>query len=255
MQPNQIVTVKTSIPLDELKGSVVITGFRGFGMVGYLVSKHLALGLGAKKIGYILTKPEPPFILVEEDGVGLPFEIYYKEDPKTIIIVNRALPEKEVADEYVSELALFAKSIEAPFMVLVGGLNKTFMIEEEEHGYRHKANEYYQGPKLKAPEMELGLGVMGPLALLYIYTVHYQVPAIIILPYSTVEEIDYTAALRGVKIIGEEILGVKIDTSRLEEYAEKWKVEREKLLEMFAPMMKQTSEEEEEKDRHRGIYM
>ena len=252
---NTFVDINLDVPVEELSEAIIVTGFRGFGMVGYLVSKHLALGLEARKIGYILTRPSPPFIIVEEDGVGMPFDVYYKEDPKTVIIVNRALPEKEIADEYVEALVKFAREINSKFMVLVGGLNKTFMYGEEEYGYRHKPNKYYQGPRLKAPEMETGLGVMGPLALLYIYTVHYKVPSIIVLPYSTVEEIDYNAALKGVRVVAGEILNVEIDTSLLEEYAEKWKVERERLMEMLGPMLSGRSEEEDESDRHKGIYM
>ncbi|MEM1847415.1 MAG: PAC2 family protein, partial [Acidilobaceae archaeon] len=85
---------------DELRGSVLITGFRGFGMVGYLASKHLALALKAEKAGVILLKDTPAFIAVEEDGVGYPYEIYYSPKHKATIIINRAVPQGRSLVEY-----------------------------------------------------------------------------------------------------------------------------------------------------------
>jgi len=245
------VEIVVDIDRKELKGSVLITGFRGFGMVGYLVSKYLALLLNARKIGYILLERTPPMILIEEDGVGYPFDIYYSENPKAVIVVNRALPDKDLIDDYAAGLASWASRIGVRYAVLVGGLSRDYMSEGEEYGYRHVENRFYDGPSLEAPRMEQGLGVMGPLALLYVYMDYFGVPATIVLPYSTVEEADYLASATGVRIIAEKLLGVKVDVSLLENLAQKQKEALQKLLEIMV------SEEkgEEEKKEGSGIYM
>lgn len=239
--------------LSKYKNSIVITGFRGFGMVGYNVSKFLALGLGAKKVGFIMAKPTPPVVMIEEDGEGFPFDIYYSPRAEAMIIVNRALPEREHADEYTEAVASLARDLDARFSVLVGGLNASFRPEEEKYGYRHLANEHYRGPKLDAPVMEEGLGVMGPLALLYMYMTLLGVGAVIILPYAVADQIDVDAARRGIEIISEKILGTTVNLRSLEEYAERLEREKEKIMQIIAPMMQQ-AEQEEEKER-KGIYM
>ena len=238
---------------EELRGSVLVTGFRGFGMVGYLVSKYLALLLEAEKVGYILTRHTPPMILVEEDGTGFPFDIYFVREPvKTVIVVNRALPEREHMDEYVEGLARWASRIGVRFAVLTGGLSRDYRPEDEKYGYRHVANRFYEGPALDAPRMEEGLGVMGPLALLFVYMDYYRVPAVIVLPYSAVEEIDYSAAAVGVKLVAEKMLGVMVDVSQLEEKAARHREMLESLLSMMMGEQEQASEDRREGS---GMYM
>ena len=236
----------------DYRGSTLITGFRGFGMVGYNVSKYLALGLWARKVGYVLSKPMPPMVVVEEDGPGFPFDIYYSPRARALIVVNRALPEREHADIYVEALSLMAKEIGVKLAVLVGGLNSQFKPEGERYEYRYLANEFYGGPELDAPEMEEGLGVMGPLALLYMYMTYDEVPSIIILPYAIADRIDVNAARTGIRIIAEKILNTRVNTKPLDEYERRLSIEKEKLLEAILPMMQQA---EEEKEERKGMYM
>ncbi len=231
----------------NLKGSRLVTGFRGFGMVGYMVSKHLAMALGARKIGYLLTRETPPLVLIEEDGVGFPFEIYYSQRARTVIVVNRALPEKEHADDYARSLAKWAMESSIEEMVLVGGLSRDFMPQDEAYGYRWVANRYYSG-RLEAPVMEPGLGVMGPLALLYVYADYFKLPAVMVLPYSIVDEVDYNAAVRGIRVIAEEIIGEEIDVKVLEEMADRQREEMKKILQMITEQGRREGED-------KGMYM
>jgi len=240
--------------ISTLKGATIITGFRGFGMVGYLVSKYVALGTGSEKIGFIIAKPMPPMLLVEEDSIGFPFDIYYSKEYNILTIVNRALPEKENADQYTRAIAEFAARIGSRLMVLAGGLNKNFMEESDAYKYRYLKNSFADNTiQLDAPQMEKGLGVMGPLALLFIYSEYYRVPSVVILPYSAVEDVDYDAAIRGIRIIGEKILQRPVDTSLIEKEAKEWLEEKEKLSALIGAMVSQEGGEQE--DRHKGMYM
>ncbi len=242
--------IVVDVPREALRGAVLVTGFRGFGMVGYLVSKYLALLMKARKIGYILLERTPPMILVEEDGVGYPFDIYMADDPKVVIVVNRALPEKEFMDDYAAGLASWASRVGVKYSVLVGGLSRDYRPEDDKYNYRHLENRFYDGPSLEAPTMEEGLGVMGPLALLFIYMDYFSVPTTIVLPYSAVDEVDYLAAAVGVRIISEKLLGVKLDVGVLEDLAKKQRETMEKILAMMM-----SEEEKEEGKEGSGMYM
>ncbi len=244
------IEVVLDVDRRDLEGAVFVTGFRGFGMVGYLVSKYLALLLNARKIGYILTESMPPVVLIEDDGPGYPYDIYLVDDPKTLIVVNRALPEREHTDEYIWGLADWVSRIKPRVAVLVGGLRVEYKPEEEKFGYRHIENKFYSGPLLEAPKMEAGLGVMGPLALLYMHLDYQQVPAVIFLPYTTAEEADWQAAAFGVKFIAKKFLNAEVDVKTLEEMG----IKQRELVEQLMKMLSEESKEKEGKEKP-GIYM
>lgn len=225
--------IVTEVKPKELAGSVLITGFRGFGMVGYTTSKYMALSLKAKKVGYILTFPMPPFIAIEEDGIGYPYDIYYSGESRTTIIVNRALPEREDADSYTWELAKWIARTEFEYVILVGGLSKEFRRPDEAKGYRWIHNRYYSGPMPSAPQLESGLGVMGPLALLYMHLDYFRVPTIMILPYSAVEGADYEASLLAIRVISRELMKRDVSAQELEMMASMQKEDVEKILQMI----------------------
>lgn len=224
--------VVTEIRPAELSGSILITGFRGFGMVGYMTSKYMALSLKAKKIGYILTFPMPPFVAVEEDGVGYPYDIYFSEESKTTVIVHRALPEREDADSYTWELAKWVSRIGFEYVILVGGLSREFRRPDETQEYRWIRNRHYHGPLPSAPQLESGLGVMGPLALLFMHLDYFRVPAIMILPYSIVEGTDYEASLVAIKTISRELMKREVSSRELEMMASMQREDVEKIIQM-----------------------
>ena len=244
------VEIVVDVDRRELEGAYFITGFRGFGMIGYLVSKYLALLLGGRKVGYILTDAMPPVVLIEDDGPGYPYDIYLVEDPKTVIVVNRALPEREHTDEYIWGLSEWVSRIKPKLAILVGGLRVEYKPEGEEHGYRYIVNKFYKGPELEAPQMEAGLGVMGPLALRYMHLDYFQVPAAIVLPYTTAEEADWTAAAFGVKLIASKFLGKEVDVKTLEEMG----VKQRELIEQLMKMVEEETGKGDDKERP-GIYM
>ena len=243
------IEIVSDLKREEAEGGVLITGFRGFGLVGYLVSKHLALALKARKRGYILTPYMPPVILIEEDGVGYPFEIYFHDKRRIVIIVHRANPEREVQDDYVRTLADWASELGISLAVLVGGLSDEFKPPEERYGYRWISNRHYVGKRLEAPVMEVGLGVIGPLALLHIYLENRGIPSIMVLPYAAADRSDYDAVAVGLKVISREILGIEISTREVEKMAAQ---QREFIEYVRRSLEEQAGERDEEES---GIYM
>ena len=240
--------IVSDLSKDETRGSVLITGFRGFGLVGYLVSKYMALSINAKKRGYILLhEAMPPLVMIEEDGVGYPFDIYHSREKRVTVVVNRALPERELQDEYVRGLARWISDMGFKYVILAGGLSREFRPRDERHEYRWLPNSYYKGPKPEAPLMETGLGVVGPLALLYIYLDYYQVPAIMVLPYAVAERVDYDAVLVGLRVITKDLLEVEVSLEELEKIAKLHRMELERIERLL--------EEQEKGGEQGGIYI
>jgi uncharacterized protein len=89
---------------------------------------------------------------------------------------------------------------------------------------------------------------MGPLALLYIYLDYYEVPSIMILPYSIVEGVDYDAALLGIKVVASKLLKVTLQLPELETLARTQRAEFERIIRLL-------EREEREEHESRGIYM
>ncbi|MGC9209755.1 MAG: proteasome assembly chaperone family protein [Acidilobus sp.] len=241
------VEIVLRVPKERLKGTVLVTGFPGFGKIGYVVPRYLASAMKLVKAGYVLTSRMPSIVIMEDDGVGFPFEIYYGNG--ITVVVNRAVPDPRDQVAYCDELARLASEAGVNYAILVGGLSREYEPSDEKFGYRWLHNTHYNGPRLKAPLMEEGLGVVGPLALLHIYMEHYGVPSVMVLPYSNVTGVDYDSALVGAKVILEELLGTSAPLAELEQLAAKQREELEKVVEIL-------SQEEREKERRGGtIFM
>ena len=234
--PRQRVELVLRVPESSLKGSVFITGFPGFGRVGYVVPKYISTSMSLSKAGFFVTPRLPSVIVMEDDGVGFPFEIYYGRagGRALTVMVNRAVPDPAEQGVFCSELARWVADTGFEFVVLVGGLSREYEPPNEQYGYRWLHNSHYKGPRLRAPLMPSGLGVIGPLALLHIYLEQYGVPSVMVLPFSVVEDVDYDAALVGVRTVLGELLGLQVETSELERLAAKQKEEMEKIAEILA---------------------
>jgi len=71
-----------------------ITGFKGYGLVGYLATLYLAQELGCRRSGVVLTRYMPEAVTVDEQGLVPPFELYSCSmgDLGIVIQVNHDLP-------------------------------------------------------------------------------------------------------------------------------------------------------------------
>ncbi|MDP8003158.1 MAG: proteasome assembly chaperone family protein [Caldisphaera sp.] len=225
------VDIVIDVDKEVFKDNILVTGFPGFGRVGYMVPKYLSLALSMKKVGYIMTSRMPSVILVEDDGIGLPFEIYQNKGASALI--NRAVPEIIDQNSYSNKISLWIKEMGFKYAVLVGGLSREFMSENEKFGYRWLSNNSYKGPELDAPRMEKGLGVVGPLALLYIYLEKIKIPTVMVLPYSIIEGVDYDATFVGVKAILKSLLKMEAALPELEQLAVKQREEIDKIVKML----------------------
>ncbi|MCD6196498.1 MAG: proteasome assembly chaperone family protein [Staphylothermus sp.] len=233
------------IPREELSGAYFITGYQGFGMVGYLASRHVALELGLERIGFIRTKyfPEATFY---KKGIGLvfPFELYYGKvgDKKLIILVNHSVPHVRERTNYAEFIAKFLKEINASFSILVGGLDPAIKEREDEK---------YRWIPINNPEIVLDAPILedkhviGPLALTMMFIEAYKIPGVAVFAYTELYRPDPRASAVAVNVIGE-ILGTSISTKKLLEEASVIEAVEEKKEEIMKAMEGEIRSEKKE---------
>ncbi len=210
----QLAEEKEGLKLMKKKigeGKIFITGFYGVGAVGYLVSKYLTLQKEAKYIGYVETKRLPMIIRMEDDRIGLPFELYqFKE---FIILLNESLPDSREIHSYTYAIADWVVKNKFKMAVLFGGL-----AERAKEGDAIRiayTSSFTKMMKPFAPPLEKKLFIVGPLALLLSRFEMKNFPAVCILPYARVYEYDLNAAYVALKVLKEKF-GAEIDLSQVE---------------------------------------
>ncbi len=223
------------IPREEFKNSVFITGYQGFGMVGYLATRHIALELGLKRIGFIRTMyfPEATFYK-REVGIIYPFELYYGKagENKLLVLVNHGIPHVRERTNYAEFIGKLVKDLGVSEAILVGGLDPA-VKESEEELYRWIPIGSTKR-RLEAPLLE-DKHVIGPLALTIMFINAYRVPGLALFSYAELYRPDPRATIVAVKVIGD-LLGIEIGTEKLLEeikIIEEVEKKREEILKAF----------------------
>lgn len=218
--------------INSLRHSFFITGFQGFGLVGYLSTKHIVHELRFKKIGFIKTKLMPEVTLYSKNtGLQYPFEVYAGTAGahNVVVVVHHGTPVEKERTSYAEFLAKFAKRIEAREVILLGGLSQE---------QREDAGELYRW----IPVNNTGIvfddartledrHIIGPLALTLMFIQAYGLRGVVILPFTDPFRPDPKASAVAVELVSR-ILGVKISVQRLMEEAaiiEAIEAEREKI--------------------------
>jgi len=193
------------------EGKIFITGFYGVGAVGYLVSKYLTRQKDAKYIGYISTKRLPMIIRMEENRIGLPFELY--EWKNFIILLNESIPDAREIHAYANAVVDWVIENKFKLAVLFGGLAER--VSGQEPIRIAYTNAFLKYMKPFAPSLEKRLSIVGPLALLLSRFEIKGFPSVCILPYARIYEYDLNAAYIALKTLKEKF-AADIDLSQLE---------------------------------------
>ena len=195
---------------------ILITGFPGFGTVGYITTKYMIEKLKMKRIGYIFTPLLPDFTSFEEYGLSLPHEVFIDHDARIVVLLNRINPQKSHINSYVSSVLKLIKVLAIDNVFLIGGLDARFREGPEE--YRWLRNSY-NNIELEAPLFMRGPLIVGPLASLLIALELEKIPTIAIFPYTEPDTVNHKAAAIALKVI-QKITNIEIDLSELLSYAE-----------------------------------
>ncbi|BCU67383.1 carboxylate--amine ligase [Sulfolobales archaeon HS-7] len=223
----------TGVDSKQLQNSTLITGFRTLGEVGYLAVRHLILSTKPRKIGAIVTKYQTDITFLDEYGLATPFDIFFDEGKKIIYILNHLLPIRREWADFSRTIIKWSLSLNVSNMFLIGGLDRRYKTTQASMAWL-KNN--YSPIELNMPLLEKQQLIIGPLALLIIYSELYKVPASILLPYADRDRPDPAAAAEAVNVISE-LMGLKIDVNQLLEDAKRIEEEITKQLKQLQDEM------------------
>jgi uncharacterized protein len=213
----KIITVE---PLDTMRRNgelYFVTGFPGFGAVGYIATKYIVDALRLKRVGYVITKYMPDVVSIEgERSFSFPHEIYSKEGSGLLVLVNSVVPNIHERIEFAETIVRWSMENRVSEILLIGGLDPSVRRSQEDL-LRWTGNKWGKR-ELKEPTMDKGLIIVGPLAIILMFTEILGQPATVILPYAERERPDPRAASIAVKKISE-ILGMEIDVQDLIRHA------------------------------------
>ncbi len=225
---------------ESLEGAKLITGFMGFGYVGFLSTEYLVDKLGMRKIGYFVTKYLPDQVSYSEKrSLELPFEVYFDEKNNLLVLLNRWIPHEVERFRYTEYVVKWAKKNGVEAIYGLGGLDKSFK-EKAEEMLRWVKTTYYKGPLPNAKPMPEGLKVIGPLALMLAAAEINEFPMLALLPFCESSRQDPRASAIGIVELSK-LLNIEIDVSDLMKKAEMIEKEIEKLRQVME--MQTTSRE------------
>lgn len=217
------------LEVESLKNSTLITGFQGFGGVGYITARYIVSKVKASRIGYILTKNMPDVVFSDDGKLGLPYEIYYFERGRKsfLVLVNHVVPIKDRVT-LCRGVVEWSKSVGVKELALIGGLDINARVGSGK--YRVLKNSHYKGD-VEGEVLESNLYIIGPLALLALYSEVYKVPALIILPYTEPARISPGSAAVAVEVLNN-IYKLSVDPEELYLDAKALEEEYERLSEL-----------------------
>ncbi len=116
------------------KGTTIIEGFPGFGLVSTIATEFLIEHLNAKQIGRLKSEKVSPIIALHKGEVLEPFGIFYAAK-ENIVIVRGISPVKNVEWELTKALIDFAKDIKAKEVISIEGVGSDGKEPEPEAFY------------------------------------------------------------------------------------------------------------------------
>lgn len=214
--------IRLIVPEGGYEDNILITGFHGIGMTGYIAINHLLNTLKAERIGYIQTRFIPPFVSVGGNQLLTPFEVY-KWD-RFVFIRSEFPPHRSEENAFSSRIAEWAVEKQFKEAMLVGGLDRRFRNSPKDLRMVPTKTYLDRNQGIKDLLLEGGLYVTGPLAIMLTTFEVCNFPAVAILPYASRDIPDPRAAAVAIKKICE-IYQLGIDVSNLVQDAET--IERE----------------------------
>lgn len=207
------------ISREDLEEAFLVTGYQGFGLVGYLATRHLVKELGLSKIGFIRTKYMPEATMYSRDyDIEYPFEVYAGKVGlhKVITVVHNNTPHERERTDYAEFLSMWAKEVGIKEVILIGGLSQE-LREAPSERYRwipiNKTSIVLEDAKLLEDRY-----VVGPLALTIMFMKAYGLKGVVILPFTEPYRPDPKASAVAVEVVAR-VLNIEISIQKLMEEA------------------------------------
>src|SRR5881296_4706987 len=231
--------VRVLVDQKGLKGSTLITGFHGVGLTGYLATSYLIHALKAVRIGFIEVENPPPWVGTADGGLVTPFEVYRKG--KTVLVKLEFSPHRSEEAEFAKVLANWAVKSKFKDAILIGGLDSSFRNNNDEFCVVPTGAYLDRAKVFKAPILEPGLLVYGPLAVMLSEFEIHDFPAVAVLPYAEPSRADPAAAALAIRKIAQ-TYSFKVNLSELvkdakfieKEFEHKTRMTKRSLQRMYA---------------------
>src|SRR3989441_1617345 len=194
-----LMPVQVLVEKKTLRGSTLITGFHGVGQTGYIATSYLIHALKAERIGFVEVGNPPPWVGTAEGGLVTPFEVYAKG--KTVLVKLEFSPHRSEEAEFAKSIANWAIDEKFKDAILVGGLDISFKERKDEFAVVPTGAYLPRAKLFKAPILEPGLLVYGPLAVMLSEFEIHDFPAIAVLPYAEPARADPAAAALAIRRI------------------------------------------------------
>lgn len=222
------MTVHFNVKKTNFKDCTLLTGFHGVGEVGYISISYLVSALKAERIGFIEVDNPPPFITTGEGGIVTPFEIY--KSKKIVLVKLEFSPHRSEESEFIKSLAQWSIKEKFKDAILFGGLDSSFKTGKDKCRIAPTRSYLEELKSFKAPILETGLLVFGPLAIILSEFEISNFPALAMLPYASALTPDPGAAAVAIREISR-AYDLKVNVSELEKDAENIEAEIEQKLE------------------------
>ncbi len=206
------MTVRLLVNSKNLKGSTLVTGFHGVGQTGYIATSYMIHALKADRIGFIDVSNPPPWVGTAEGGLVTPFEVYRRG--KTVLVKLEFSPHRSEEAEFAKVLSNWAVEQKFKDAILIGGLDSAFKQGREDFCVVPTGAYLGRAKVFKAPILEPGLLVYGPLAVMLSEFEIHDFPAVAVLPYAEPARADPAAAALALRKISK-AYAFKIDVDEL----------------------------------------
>lgn len=234
------ITLKMQITLFKRpkKGSVIIEGFPGFGLVGNITTEFLIDHLNAELIGTVKADEVQPLIAVHDGKVVQPIGVFY--DEKNNIVIMHVITSAAGIEWKLAETILkLAREIEAREIISIEGVVGGEDREIRGFYFSNNAKGRKRFENMKAEKLREGIvvGVTGALML----ERDFPFSAIFVETHSNMP--DSRASAKAIELL-DKYLNLKVDPRPLLRQAEVFEDKIKKLLEQSKTMM---SEQEKKK--------
>jgi uncharacterized protein len=114
----------------NLKGTTLIEGFPGAGLVGPMAISYIIEKIGMKYVGYIESDLFPPLVAIHSDTPMPPIRIYFGEKANVVTILAEFAIPLEVTYDLTTKLYDFIKTNGIEKIISIGGIPSSQPTEQ-----------------------------------------------------------------------------------------------------------------------------
>jgi uncharacterized protein len=204
----------------EIKGTVLLEGFPGAGLVGPMAISYIIDKIGMECIGHIESPDFPPLIAVHNDKPMPPVRIYLSKKTNIIAIFAEFAIPIEITYEISDAIYEFAKEKGIAEIMSISGIPyKAADMQKEQASFFIASNENMRAKAVKAGLKSVGEGVAtGVNAMIMMRAVSNGIPDLSILVPVDPNIVDPKYAELAIIALNK-VIGLNVDTTELNKEA------------------------------------